>query len=148
MSNKVSISFFLLLCCFTSCEQARNPILISDLKESCSVFDSLSISVWRNVYEGTYIGSFCLKGDDKRYSFKSVNRLPLLKKPEIEYSWENKEEHALWMPMPYDSCRVQLERVLLLSRISHIVQLKKSSTEFYFTKGDWFHPIKRYDIRE
>ena len=148
MSKTEAYLIIVLLCCFTSCDHDTSQTMINKVKDACSYFDSLNVSAWRNVYEGVYGGVCIVNGDDEKLFSARFNRWPVYGKPNIEYRRENHGEISQPLPMPSDSCREELARLLLICRELHIVQLNKGAYEFYFTKGDLLHSIKRYDIRE
>lgn len=143
---KKTIMLFLLpsvIVVIASCNRYYNQDLTEELVwMACEPFDSLDIYVWHTVYNGTYIGNYCVNGEKEVQSFAAKFDVGLIRR----LLGGNLDRVPIKMIMPegkdgQDNC---LTDVIRLMRKKHIVKIEKGHTEVVFVQGDLFHQAKEY----
>lgn len=139
------ITLFLLpsvIIVIASCNRYSNQDLTELVWTACEPFDSLDIYVWHTVYNGTYIGNYCLNGEMEAQSFGAKFDVGLIRR--IMGGNLDRIPIKIIMPEGKDGQDCCLTDVIRLMRKKHIVKIEKGHAGVVFVQGDLFHQAKVY----
>lgn len=125
-----------------SCNRYYNQDLTELVWTTCEPFDSLDIHVWHTVYNGTYIGNYCVNGEMEVQSFIAKFDVGLIRR----IMGGNLDSVAIKIISPEgkDGRYCFLTDVIRLMRKKHIVKIEKGHTGVVYVQGDLFHQAKEY----
>lgn len=130
---------------FASCNRYHNQDLTEQVWTACEPFDSLEIYVWHTVYNGFYIGNYCVNGEREIQSFSAKFDVGLIRR--ILGGDLDRAPIKMIIPEGKDGQDNCLTDVIRLMRKKHIVRIDKGRTEVVFVQGDLFHQAKEYKQR-